>query len=146
MKYEISHALTPKLQSEIDLIYPQVFGSYDKQKFIERFDYFTKFTLIMAYKEGHPVGFKFGYAQTKDLFYSWTGGVIPEFRNNGIARELMRLQHDWCLDNDFKMIETRSRNKFPEMLLLNIKSGFKIMGTFTDTDGAPKIIFRKELR
>ncbi|MBC7429724.1 MAG: hypothetical protein H7336_13995 [Bacteriovorax sp.] len=58
----------------------------------------------------------------------------------------MRSQHNWCIENKYKFVETRSRNKFPEMLALNIKQGFKITGTFTETDGAPKIIFKKELR
>jgi predicted GNAT superfamily acetyltransferase len=101
--------------------------------------------MLMAYKNDEPVGFKFGYATSKDTFYSWTGGVIPFERRHGIAKELLKRQHAWCIENKFKFIEIKRRNKFPEMLALNIKSGFKIIGTFTESDGAPKILFIKEL-
>lgn len=145
MKYEIHETLTDKIAKEIELIYPQVFGSFEKEKFFKRFSYHQKFILIMAYKNHEPVGFKFGYGESHDLFYSWTGGVIPSARNHGLASEMMRMQHDRCREIGYVRIETRSRNKFPEMVALNMKFGFRIVGTFTDTDNAPKIIFRKEL-
>ena len=145
MKYVMTHELSEKMKKEIEEIYPQVFGSFNKEKFYDRFNFHKKFLLIMAYKNNLPVAFKFGYALDSDLFYSWTGGVIPSERRQGIAEELMRRQHKWCIENKYQFIETRSRNRFPEMIALNIKWGFKITGTFTETDGAPKIIFRKDL-
>ena len=145
MKYVIYLEMSEALSTEICEIYPQVFGSFNKDKFFDRFNYHKKFMLLMAYKKGVPVAFKFGYALDKETFYSWSGGVIPSERRQGIAAELMRRQHEWCMENKYKFIETKSRNKFPEMLSLNIKHGFKIIGTFTEMDGAPKIIFKKEL-
>lgn len=145
MKYVTYYEMTEELKKEICEIYPQVFGSFDKEKFFERFNYHKKFMMMMAYKNSLPVGFKFGYALDRDTFYSWTGGVLPGERRQGIAEELMKRQHEWCLENKYKYVETKSRNKFPEMLALNIKHGFKIIGTFTEIDGAPKIIFKKEL-
>lgn len=145
MKYVTYLEMTETLEKEICEIYPLVFGSFQKEKFFDRFNYHKKFMMMMAYKKGEPVAFKFGYAQDRDTFYSWTGGVIPSERRQGIAEELMKRQHEWCIENKYKFVETRSRNKFPEMLALNIKHGFKITGTFTEVDGAPKIIFKKEL-
>ena len=58
----------------------------------------------------------------------------------------MKLQHDWCSKNSFSVIETRTKNKWKNMLILNLKNGFNIIGTFTNEKGEPKIILEKNLR
>ena len=47
---------------------------------------------IVALLDGRVVGFKLGFCDRPERFYSWMGGVHPDFRRRGIARELMRLQ------------------------------------------------------
>jgi len=136
--------LHEQTKEEINSLYPLVFGSIS-DKFFKKFEYHSKFLLLFAYWDNKLVGFKFGYGQDQNLFYSWTGGVHPDFRKKGIAEALMKHQHDWCLAQKYKRIETRTRNKFPEMLRLNFRHGFKIVGTFQDSDNEPKIILRKEL-
>lgn len=137
--------MTPELKKDIEKIYPKIFESFNAEKFFKKFDYHLKFLMLVAYENHEAVGFKFGYAQDTDLFYSWSGGVLPEFRGKGIAKRLMEMQHQWAKEQDYKRIETRTRNKFPEMIALNVKSKFHIVGTFTEIDGAAKIILRKEL-
>lgn len=137
--------LTPQITAELTKIYPQIFESFNAAKFFRKFDYHFDFLILMAYWDGEIAGFKIGYGQDPDLFYSWTGGVLPSYRRKNIARELMHNQHNWCRQKGYKRIETRTRNKFPAMLKLNIDSGFQIVGSFTDTDQTPKIILRKEL-
>ena len=44
------------------------------------------------------VGFKLGYAHTPTRYYSWLGGVDPEYRRQGIAGGLMHRQHAWLLE------------------------------------------------
>lgn len=139
-----STTLTEEQKSEISVLYPLVFGNIP-DKFFGKFEYHSKYFLLFAYWDNKLVGFKFGYGQDQNLFYSWTGGVHPDFRKKGIAEALMKHQHDWCLSQKYKRIETRTRNKFPEMLRLNFRHGFKIVGTFQDSDNEPKIILRKEL-
>lgn len=145
MKIESHLQLTEKLRAEIADLYPKIFESFNKEKFFKKITLYNQLLFLSAYENEQLVGFKFGHAMDPDLFYSWTGGVHPDHRRKGIATELMKAQHDWCKKNGFKRIETRTRNKFPEMISLNLKSGFQIMGTFTDTDKTPKIILRKEL-
>ena len=44
--------------------------------------------------EGEQVaGFKFGYEHEDGAFYSWLGGVHPNFQRRGIAKALMEHQH-----------------------------------------------------
>ncbi len=145
LKIESSTSLNEKTKSEIEKLYPEIFEHFKPEKFFKKFDYFSKCYLLFAYWDQRLVGFKFGYGNDPDLFYSWTGGVHPDFRNKGIAKMLMEKQHEWCKKENYKRIETRTRNKFPAMLHLNIAFGFQIVGSFTDTDQTPKIILRKEL-
>jgi hypothetical protein len=63
----------------------------------------------------------------------------------GLAKVLMSRQHQWVVQQKFARVETRTRNKFPEMIYLNLKSGFKIVGCTTESSGEIKIIMQKEL-
>ncbi|WP_274519618.1 hypothetical protein [Caenibacillus caldisaponilyticus] len=40
---------------------------------------------------------------------------------------------------------TQTKNKWRAMLLLNLRHGFDIIGTFTDEKGEPKFILQKRL-
>lgn len=55
-----------------------------------------KSTLILiARAEGRAVAYKLGYAISEREFYSWLGGVLPEYRRKGIASELRQAQEAW---------------------------------------------------
>jgi ribosomal protein S18 acetylase RimI-like enzyme len=56
--------------------------------------------------ESRMVGFKIGYAESYDRYYSWLGGVDPDFQKQGIARRLMEEQHRWLADSQFEMVRT----------------------------------------
>ena len=43
----------------------------------------------VALDDKKVVGYKIGYALNREQFYSWLGGVDPEYRNLGIALTLM---------------------------------------------------------
>jgi hypothetical protein len=55
------------------------------------------------------------------------------------------MQHDWCKREGFKRIETRTKNYYQKMLILNIRSGFQIVGTQINGKGEVKIILEKEI-
>ena len=101
--------------------------------------------ILIAESNGAIVGFKIGYALKKDVFYSWLGCVDPDFRHMGIASQLMRAQHTWCAENGFEWVETQTMNHFKDMLVLNLRHGFDIAGSYDDR-GKLKIILRKPLR
>lgn len=66
-------------------------------------------------------------------------------RGQGIAPELVRGQHHWCRDQGYRIIRTHSKDKWRDMLVLNLGHGFDVLGTFTDERGEPKIILEKRL-
>jgi hypothetical protein len=104
----------------------------------------TKFFGLLVYDQNQLVGFKLGYQVDEARFYSWHGAVRPEYRELGLASELMRMQHEWCKAQNYKVIESRTRNQFKQMIRLDLASGFEIVGTVLDQKGV-KIILEKHL-
>ncbi|MFL0684068.1 MAG: GNAT family N-acetyltransferase [Algoriphagus aquaeductus] len=83
---------------------------------------------LVAEKDGELLGFKLGYqSDTPDTFYSWMGGVRPEFRKMGIAAALADFQENWAKEKGFKAIYFKTRNRFPGMITFGLSRGFKIM-------------------
>uniref|UniRef100_UPI0040482768 GNAT family N-acetyltransferase n=2 Tax=Algoriphagus sp. TaxID=1872435 RepID=UPI0040482768 len=83
---------------------------------------------LVAVWEGELAGFKVGYqSELPETFYSWMGGVIPEFRGKGIATALAEEQERWAKAQGFTAVFFKTRNRFPAMIQFGIKRGFKIV-------------------
>lgn len=95
--------------------------------------------------DGSMAGFKLGYRRGESLFYSWLGGVHPDARRQGVAGELMRRQHEWVKAQGFAEIETRTRAANNAMLIVNLRSGFRICGFEVDAAGRQIVTQRKAL-
>lgn len=102
-----------------------------------------KFLILVALNDDRVVGYKIGYQDRKTRFYSWLGGVYPEYRGKGIASELMVRQHAWCKSQGYSVVRTQTKNTWRSMLILNLRHGFDVVGTYTDEKGEPKIILEK---
>lgn len=102
--------------------------------------------ILVAKFEGALVGYKVGYQLTEDTFYSWLGGVIPEYRKHGVATLLLNYQEKWARNLGYKEIKVKSMNRFPGMLKLLISNGYEIVGVDKGVCGsAGKIVFLKRL-
>ncbi|GAE35166.1 GNAT family N-acetyltransferase [Halalkalibacter akibai] len=95
--------------------------------------------------EQRVIGFKVGYAVNNSCFYSWLGGVDEHYRSAGIGSTLMLKQHAYLKENGYKTVQTKTMNKWRNMLILNIKLGFNVVSTYTDEKGLHKIILEKSL-
>lgn len=89
----------------------------------------TGLQTLLAVVDGQVVGCKVGYERKPGHFYSWLGAVHADFRGQGIATELMRRQHDWCFQHGYYTIRTQTYNRWRQMLVLNLRFGFDIVGT-----------------
>lgn len=105
----------------------------------------SKILFTVGLDRGVLVGYKIGYELDSDIFYSWLGGVSEKHRNKGIASKLMKQQHLYLKEKDYKIVQTKTKNKWRNMLVLNIKNGFDVIGTYTDSSGESKIILEKSL-
>ena len=124
-------------------LHEDIFGSSDD--LVGRMREKPELMIELAMDAGQIIGYKIGYALNREQFYSWLGGVNTTYRNRGIALELMKSQHHHAKEKGYQVIQTKTKNKFRNMLLLNIKFGFDIIGTYTDGEGEPKIILEKPL-
>lgn len=102
---------------------------------------------LVAEREGELLGFKVGYQnETPDTFYSWMGGVRPEFRKHGIADALAEFQETWARERGFKTVFFKTRNRFPAMIAFGLKRGFKIIGVLPKGGVEDyRVVMRKEL-
>ena len=63
----------------------------------------------------------------------------------GLPLSLWSSNIELVKDAGYETIETKTRNKWRSMLILNIKHGFDITNTFTDDDGIHRIELEKKL-
>jgi len=84
--------------------------------------------ILVAKYKGKLAGYKIGYKLTDTEFYSWLGGVSPDFRNLGIATKLREVQENWASNAGYSSISVKSMNRFPSMIHLLISSGYQING------------------
>ena len=100
---------------------------------------------VVALDTGQPVGFKIGYKQRPHYFESWMGGVMPDARRRGIADELQHRQHAWCVEQGFRIVTTITSGDNAPMLILNLRHGYTVVGTFLDRGKHLKVILQKRL-
>ena len=130
----------------IYILYETIFGKPPGQKVRERLATAPDLLVLFAENEHkQTVGFKIGYRQDPTTWYSWLGGVLPECRGQGIAGMLMQHQHEWVKSRMYRWIQTKTMNRWRRMLILNLKHGFDIIGTYTGNDGSTRIILQKDL-
>ena len=126
-------------------LYETIFDDAKIDFFIDRITSKTDVIIVLTYFENSPVGFKIGYRYNETTFYSWVGGVLPDFRRKGIAQKLAKKQEELVKVKGYKKLRTKSMNRFKPMLILNIKNGFDIVQVYTNTSGQQKIIFEKDI-
>ena len=105
--------------------------------------------ILIAYVEERMVGFKVGYDKFEDgtNFYTWMGGVLPDFRKQGIADALAKEQETWIKQNGFQNVILKTRNKHQGMLIFAIKNNFKIIEIKPRNNVEEhRIILKKELQ
>ena len=107
-----------------------IFGNVKLEYLQWRMANMPDLSLFQASTSGILVGFKAGYAVTENRYYSWLGGVHPDFLRRGIASLLMQEQHDWLKQSAYDVVETHVRQDNSAMIALNLKYGFDITGMF----------------
>jgi len=93
-----------------------------------------------------PVGFSLGFELKPDVFFSWFYGVLPEFRRQGVASQLMEAVHSWARLNEYESIRFECHNQHRPMLHLGIAVGYDIVGIRWDPDRNENLLlFQKML-
>lgn len=145
--FEVLNELASSMIGKVIDVHSKVHGETSVDHLLEFIEHQKNLTTIVSLKEGVAVGYKIGYELKPNKYLSWMSGVDPKHRRFGIASEMMRLQHEWVKKQGYSTIRTESSNLWPAMLILNIRFGFRIVGTYTQgvPHDEPKIVFEKEL-
>lgn len=97
----------------------------------------TTHHILTAYDNHNPIAFKIGYQRYSDgSFYSWMGGVLPNYRRKGIANNLADHQETWAKKNGYISIKMQTREKHKAMLALAINRGFQITSRIEKTSNS----------
>ncbi|MBO0588553.1 GNAT family N-acetyltransferase [Sporosarcina sp. E16_8] len=112
---------------------------------VEKIKSKPKVLINVALDQSTVVGYKIGYELNSDKYYSWYGAVHEEYRGKGVASRLLDQQHCYLVKSGYQIVQTKTRNKWRSMLILNIKKGFNVMETFTDDEGIHRIVLEKKL-
>ena len=128
-------------------LYNQIFRpSRDVESFRRRFRGRYNVLMLTARVDDTPVGFFLGFELKPTVFFCWFYGVVPEFRRQGIASQLMDAVHSWAKQNDYESIRFECHNQHRPMLHLAIALEYDIVGIRWDPDrGDNLVIFEKGL-
>lgn len=148
LRYESYNASPPEpLRTSLLNLLESVFSHQTRDELTHDLTYqFTRpvFLTLLAIEDDQVVGCKLGYEQQPDQFYSWLGCVSSSHRGRGLASGLMRRQHDWCRQQGYTRIRTHTYNQWRDMLILNLRFDFAIIGTLQGKRGLT-IVLEKTL-
>lgn len=105
----------------------------------------SQYLLLVWEVDEKIVAYKLGYWIDTQHFYSWLGGVHPDYRQQGIAKALLLEQEVQVRKMGAKEIRVKSMNQYKSMLLLLISQGYEITGAESNSQGNIKIHFSKKL-
>ncbi len=146
IKYElINEVPCSDVMEDLLSIYNLLFNDADDDFFRMRIKSHADLLIIIARHGDRVIGFKIGYPILDQTFYSWIGGIDPEFRRRGIGNRLAEIQEKWAREKGFKQLKTKSMNRFKPMMMLNLKRGFDITKVYTNDKGQTKIVFYKSI-
>ncbi|MBN1175481.1 GNAT family N-acetyltransferase [Candidatus Woesearchaeota archaeon] len=131
---------------KVDALIPEFENHYNKESYSKRLDK-SKHLILVAFIENKLAGYKIGSDRFEDgSFYTWVGGVVPEFRKMKVAKALAEYQENWARNQGFSSIILKTRNRYKNMLLFAIKNGFQIIDFKLDEKPLDnRIILRKKL-
>ncbi len=125
---------------------PEFKDLYPKEEFEKRLLQ-NNSSILIAEEEGFSVGFKCGYPLNTNEYYSWMGGVMPRYRNQGIALLLLREMENRIKSKEYKYLSFKTLNEHKAMLIFALKNGFEIIEVVSSSkDSKPRIWLKKQLR
>ena len=120
--------------------------SRDAEFFRRRFLGRYNTLMLVASLDDHPVGFFAGFELKPGVFFSWLFGVLPDYRRNGIATQLMDAVQAWAAQHGYESIRFECHNQHRPMLHLAISQAYDVVGIRWDPDrGNNLVIFEKVL-
>jgi len=119
-------------------------ASSERDEMVWRLENMPDAVTHYAEENDRLIGFKIAYATRSKRLYSWLGGVLPEYRRRGVGQALMDFQHAWAKERGYLNVETGTIKNNVPMMMLNLRSGFEIIGTYSRA-GKTRVLMAKRL-
>ncbi len=84
-----------------------------------------KYSIFFAIENNKEVGYAVSYSRG-NKFYIWTIAVVQEYRDKGVAKELLQKSIDAGKELGYNKVYLKTRNTFKNMIFLALKFGFRI--------------------
>lgn len=142
---EVGPAEYPLIEVLRDTIFGEV-GHVSRSTIAEDLEGRQDVLALIAHLEGNPVGFKVGYRAAPGVYYSKAGGVLKEYRRNGLAKRMRDWQQNFARARGYRQIYFNTFNHFPEMIVFGLEGGYEpVAAEWRPTDKAMSFKFTKSL-
>jgi GNAT superfamily N-acetyltransferase len=129
MGYEIGISqVGPAEYPLLEVLRESIFGEYGHRsltRFADILDGRKDVLTLIAHLEGNPVGFKVGCADGPGVYHSRSGGVLKDYRRQGLGSRMQQWQHQFAKSRGYKKIYFNTFNHFRGMMLFGLQSGFR---------------------
>lgn len=100
---------------------------FDEERVINTFER-DDLLMLVAYVGDAPAGFKIGYRENRQTFYSAKGGVLSEHRRRGLARRMLYDMMERVRRKGYTRFAFDTfPNRNPGMAILGLNEGFRIV-------------------
>ena len=119
---------------------------FDEERVINQLDR-PDLLMLVAFVDDEAVGFKVGYGESRRVFYSAKGGVLPAWRRTGIARALLYVMQDEVRRMGYERFAYDTfPNMHPGMTVMGLREGFRVVAAgYNATYGDYRLRFEKAL-
>lgn len=128
-------------------LYNEVFrpprdASFFQRRFLGRYN----LVILIARLDDRPVGFAAGFELKPSTYYAWLCGVLPDFRNLGIASQLLHALQGWAAEHQYEFMRMECHNRHREIIRVAIDLEFDVAGVRWDSERQDNlIIFERAL-
>lgn len=99
---------------------------FDEERVINTFNR-DDLLMLLASLGDEPVGFKIGYRESRETFYSAKGGVLQAYRRTGISRRLLYAMIDRIRHKGYRTLAYDTfPNMHPGMTVMGLEEGFRV--------------------
>lgn len=100
---------------------------FDEERIINTFDR-EDLMILLVRIDGDPVGFKIGYRENRFVYYSAKGGVLQEYRRQGIARKMLYEMMSRARERGYiRFAYDTFPNRHAGMTIMGLEEGFRVV-------------------
>ncbi len=144
LSFETFTSVTPDKMQQLVELGTRIFPGFDSQAVLAEWKKLAQYQLVLASLDEKAIGFKLAYPLTRDMYFSWLDGVLPEFQGLGVASELAEQFEQNCADDGYRKLVAKPLAHHQKSLILLLHRDFAITGTEHSSSGL-RVICEKNI-